>query len=241
MEAPSNATTGLWSTIAGLVSYIKTHDAPPHIWCWPEADWVGQTVPLSLAAYALRHPAGTPETNHKHAIQTEILGFARNAPCTEHADWLGRRVLGPVLRAGVPINPRLVAPSAPPGGNVRMSAAWWASFNGQCGHANVPDNIHTDPGVADYLRIARAAQGEDMTPEEHATLLKVYEQTTEILKALRYDPGTAGTEDQLGARVKRIDEAVAQLGAGGSIDYGKVQEAAEAAVRAVAADAATPP
>jgi hypothetical protein len=36
-------------------------------------------------------------------------------------------------------------------------------FDGICGHANVPNNSHWDPGIADYARIARAA-GTPTTP-----------------------------------------------------------------------------
>lgn len=44
----------------------------------------------------------------------------------------------------------------------------------------------------------------------------------------------------LKAEVAALRSAVSQLGVGGSVDYSKVQAAAEAAVRKVAADAATP-
>jgi hypothetical protein len=137
---------------------------------------VGQTVPLNLSAYALKHNwSGAPETNHARAIQVEVLGFARDglrdpAMC----DWLGRRVLGPVLKAGVPINLSHLARTAGSSaagvnGAVRMSTSQWYAFDGICGHQNVPRNDHWDPGVSDYARIARAAGALPPPPPEPPT------------------------------------------------------------------------
>jgi len=219
MEAPADRPpgTGPWGSIAGLIAYIESHRYPPHIWCWPERDWVGQTVNLYRSAYALVHSwSGYPETNHARAIQTEILGYAQDAPTIEHAEWLGRRVLKPIIDEGIPINLSHWAPStdsdgAGVNGAVRMSAANWYDFDGQCGHANVPRNEHWDPGRADYARIARAAGAQPPEDDDMANSDEIYKQTTEILKALRYDPKTAGTENEVGLRIKRTDETVADV------------------------------
>jgi hypothetical protein len=181
MEAPDDATGGLWGSVEGLKSYIRTHDAPPHLWAAQQFDWVGQSVPLTLSAYALRHPPGTPETNHAHAIQVEVLGYSAEGLQGSLCDWLGRRVLGPVLRAGIPIDLSNLARSTGSDGYgtdgaVRMSWAAWAAFDGVCGHANVPGNSHWDPGRADYARIARMAGGAPIpvpTPEEENEMLIV--------------------------------------------------------------------
>lgn len=173
MEAPADNPpgTGPWGSVPGLIAYIKAHQWPPHIWCWPERDWVGQTINLYRSAYALVHSwSGYPETNHARAIQVEILGYARDAPCIEHAAWLGRRVLKPVIDEGIPINLLRWAPSTGPdgagtNGTVRLPADVWYEFDGQCGHANVPRNEHWDPGRADYPGIAKAAKP-PVTPEE---------------------------------------------------------------------------
>jgi hypothetical protein len=163
------------SNVDGARRMAATHPNPPHLWAWPEHDWVAQTVPLTLSARALFHNGDEPETNHRHAIQTEVIALARDAPLSDPsvADWLGRRVLGPVLKAGVPIDVNNVAPSTGSGGYghngaVRQSWDWWTSFDGQCGHANVPGNEHWDPGVANYPRIAQAAKpgGPKTSPEE---------------------------------------------------------------------------
>jgi hypothetical protein len=163
------------SSIDGARRMAATHPDPPHLWACPEKDWVAQTVPLTLSARALFHNRDDPETNHRHAIQTEVIAFARDAPLADPAvaKWLGRRVLGPILKAGIDIDVNNVAPSIGgggfgPNGAVRKSWDWWTSFDGQCGHANVPGNVHWDPGVANYSRIAQAAKpdGHERLPQE---------------------------------------------------------------------------
>jgi hypothetical protein len=52
---------------------------------------------------------------------------------------------------------------------------------------------------------------DDLDSTQNATLNAIKAQTTEILKALRYDPSVAGTEDDVGARIKRIDETLADV------------------------------
>lgn len=147
-----------------LKQYIIRHRTPPHLWAAPEHDWVGQTVPLTLSAYALRHERNDPETNHMHAVQLELLAYARDRPYIEWADWVGRRVLGPIVDAGVPININIIARSDGADaygerGSVRFTWDEWAAYNGVCGHQNVPGNSHWDPGYADYLTMTRAANG----------------------------------------------------------------------------------
>lgn len=164
IEAPTT-----WA-LSTLRNAAITHRTPPHLWASPEHDWVGQTVPLTLSAYALKHDANDPETNHMHAIQLELLSYARDSPYTEYADWIGENVLGPVLDAGVPINISIHAQSDGAdaygeNGTVRMSWDEWARFNGLCSHQNVPGNSHWDVGFADYPAIARAARnGATPTP-----------------------------------------------------------------------------
>jgi hypothetical protein len=163
IEAPET-----WA-LSTLRNAAITHRTPPHLWASPTHDWVGQTVPLNLSAYALKHRADDPETNHAHAVQVEVLGYARDMPYREHADWIGRRVLRPIIDAGVPINLRVVARSDGPNaygesGSVRFTWAQWARFDGLCSHQNVPGNQHWDVGFADFVRIAQAASNPSVPP-----------------------------------------------------------------------------
>lgn len=152
-------------------AYIIRHPYPPHLWALPLHDVVYQTVPLTKAAYALVHDwTGYPETNHARAIQTEVIGFAREGLDDPRlCEWLGRRVLRPILDAGVPINLMRWAPSTGPdgagvSGTVRLTSSVWYELDGQCGHANVPKNVHWDPGRANYAAIARAAGATPQPP-----------------------------------------------------------------------------
>lgn len=153
------------SSIAGARGLAMRHEFPPHLWVWPEERWKAQTVRLDRAAFALKHPAGTPATNKMRALQVEIIGYASRTPVwpLEWWDWLGREVLRPVIEAGYFINLNHVAPTtgqdgAGTGGTVRMSRSEWRSFDGLCCHANVPDNSHWDIGAGRLPRMAAAAR-----------------------------------------------------------------------------------
>lgn len=146
----------------------ERHEYPPHLWAWPEKDWVAQTVRLDRSAFALLHPKGTPETNKMRAIQVEIIGRAADTPTwpVEWWEWIGRRVLRPIIDAGYPINLTQIAPTTGTdgygtGGAVRMTRDAWRNFGGVCGHANVPDNHHWDIGAGRLDLIAAAASEED--------------------------------------------------------------------------------
>jgi hypothetical protein len=173
MEAPEDdpdTTPDEGWSLEQLRSYIIGHRVPPHLWAAPLHDHVFQTVPLDLSAYALVHREGDPETNHRHAIQTEVCTYAsRGLTDPELCEWLGRRILRPVLDAGVPIDLTRIAPSTGSDGYgtdgaVRQTWTWWTNFTGNCGHANVPGNVHWDPGRARYDLIAQAAAREPLPP-----------------------------------------------------------------------------
>jgi hypothetical protein len=152
------------SSLAGARSMAARHATPPHLWAWWEQDWLGQTVRLDRSAFALLHPAGTPETNKMRAVQVEVLGYSADSPAKPDAfwRWIGERVVAPLIDAGYAFNLSRVAPSAGvrygawPG---RMSRAAWRAFDGICMHGNVPDNSHWDMGEADLALIAAAAAG----------------------------------------------------------------------------------
>lgn len=153
------------SSLTAAKTMAGRHEFPPHLWAWPERDWVAQTVPLDRSAFALKHPAGTPETNKMRVIQAEIIGRAADSPL--HPDdwwlWIGRRVLRPIIEAGYPINLDRVARTIGPEGYglrgaVRMSRAAFRDFDGILCHANVPDNEHWDIGAGRLDLIAQGAR-----------------------------------------------------------------------------------
>lgn len=111
----------------------------------PTSTVKAQHVPLTLASYALRNLPGGCELGSTGIIQIELVGFSADSPNLTQPElrWLGEEVLAPVLRA---------CPSIPPyvfkGG--RMTCDEWNAWpGGQCGHANCPENDHTDPGDLD--------------------------------------------------------------------------------------------
>lgn len=179
----AHTTEAIPSTLAGARAMAERHPYPPHLWAWPEHDWVAQTVTLDRSAFALLHPAGTPATNKMRALQVELIGHAADSPLkpAEWWAWIGQRVLRPIIDAGYAINLANVAPTTGPdgygtSGAVRMSRAAWRTFDGVCCHANVPDNSHWDIGAGRLDLIAAAAQLEDamaLTPEQDELLHKI--------------------------------------------------------------------
>jgi hypothetical protein len=148
----------------GFRRLVAGHTNPPHLWAMPSADLLLQTIPLNKSAYALARP-GSNQTNRLHAVQVELWGFAAKMGQVppEVLDWLACRVLAPVARL-VPID--LTVARQPTLGErcygrtspCRMSAQDWLAFTGVCGHKDVPDNDHWDPGNLDLPGIAVRAR-----------------------------------------------------------------------------------
>lgn len=161
------------SSLHGARTMAARHEFPPHLWAWPERDWLAQTVPLDRSAFALKQPKGAPPTNKARAIQVEIVGHADQTPKWPAGwwDWIGRRIVRPVIDLGYPIQLDEIAATTGrdgygTGGRVRMTWTAWAHFGGIAGHANVPGNSHWDIGAGDLARVAAAASDQSPTPED---------------------------------------------------------------------------
>lgn len=153
------------SSRASALATARDHPTPPHLWVWVEERLIIQSVRLDRSAFALRHPSGTPETNKMRALQAEVFGFAKDMGSKPESwwRWLGENVLRPFAAMGYAVNLNHVAPTTGSDGYgtdgaVRMSRSAWRSFDGVCGHANVPDNSHWDPGDARLDLLARYAR-----------------------------------------------------------------------------------
>ena len=85
----------------GLGSMPSHHSTPPHFWVDLNKDIYLQGIPLDLAAYALRHPAGTIDTNGIPCVQVEIVGRAKDIHNYSNAWYrkLAQRVIGPICTA----------------------------------------------------------------------------------------------------------------------------------------------
>lgn len=134
--------------------FARTFAYPPHFWVSMPRRLIIQTVDTSLAAQALAHEGGMPETNHAQARQVEIAGRASEVASypKEWWEWLGKALIQPVAKAdGI----KLVAPypfiSYPLsyGYNARQrikTQQEWYGCNSVVGHQHVIGNDHGDPG-----------------------------------------------------------------------------------------------
>lgn len=203
------------SSLAGARGLAARHDNPPHLWAWPEKHWKAQTVPLNRSAFALLHKRGTQETNKMRAIQVEVVGLAQDMASKPEAfwDWLGEEILAAVVRAGIPINLRHVAPTtgsdgAGVDGKVRMSETAWHSFDGVCVHANVPNNEHWDMGHAPTAHMAAAAARVLNPPTTEDSMIR--------LAIITGEPTAPGDQADTFAVYRVVSHATP---AGGRIDY----------------------
>lgn len=127
---------------------------------WPHflVDYSGhfwQFIDTSLAARALQHPSGTVETNRDHAIQIEVVGFA--AKPTEHPaaqlDALKLIMRWIESTEGVKPTTSVIFKAYPASyglnNGVRLTSSQWDNYNEWCGHENIPNNDHGDPGAID--------------------------------------------------------------------------------------------
>jgi hypothetical protein len=150
-------TTGLpklvWHTTEGT-SLPRYAGSAPHFTLNPRTGELWQHIPIDRAAKALRHPAGTPETNKARAIQVELIGFAGTtqdwsdgeyARIASLARWIEPNARVPrkctVTFTGSNVSPR------------RLSWSEWMTYTGHLGHQHVPANDHWDPGRFDIDRI----------------------------------------------------------------------------------------
>lgn len=137
-----------------------------------------QHLPLSRSATAVRNLAGGVETNRVgRTIQLEIVGFSAHSG-SESDDELRflARCLVDIERAGVTFT--FDGPAQhpyPPENGIRLDGrepwrftfAEWLSFNGVCGHQNVPENVHGDPGALDMPKVYRFAEQTLNPTEDH--------------------------------------------------------------------------
>ena len=147
---------------------------------------VWQHISLDRTAYALRHPPGTPETNHMgaHCIQIECVtyigdqldyGIVGNkgilpTPLIEALTGLVREIVTAVGDINVTEVPDLWSSSGSAGADAKQRFAdeEWQNFNGICGHEHVPHNTHWDPGAFDIASLVKlvgtGAGGSGATP-----------------------------------------------------------------------------
>jgi hypothetical protein len=139
----------VWHTVEGynLPAY---KGSAPHFTLSIKTGKLWQHVPVNRASSSLKHPSGTAETNHAHAIQVELTdAFAKDsqdwsaaayARIASLARWIEKNA-GVARRCGVEFGRY---PNALP---KRLSGTAWLRYSGHIGHQHVPNNDHGDPGA----------------------------------------------------------------------------------------------
>jgi hypothetical protein len=133
----------VWHTTEGfgLPAYAGS---APHFTLNPKTGQLWQHMPVDKVAKALAHPAGTVETNRAHAIQVELIGFAKDSQNWSDAEYARIAALARWIEhnAGVArkADVKFTVPAS------RLSASSWLNYSGHIGHAHVPSNDHWDPG-----------------------------------------------------------------------------------------------
>jgi hypothetical protein len=174
------------STSAGAEAAYKAAKADPHFTV--DGAKILQHIDTSMAARALRHPAGTIETNRHSAIQIELVGFAGKLKSKSALTNLARLCrwieenhgnIPRVWPAGPP-KPATAAGKDPGGHN--RSTAIWASKGGHYGHSQVPVNTHFDPGYtkmeADFILNADFGTGSTVTNRSDPLVKPLLDRTT---------------------------------------------------------------
>jgi hypothetical protein len=153
------------TSAAGAIAAMRAADSWAHFTATYEHGHleVYQHIPLDRAARALRHPAGTVDTNRMgtYCAQVEVVGFAAKAPglpasyLAALADFARNleSVTGTPRRCGVTF--KAYPDSYGASNGVRLSEAAWRAYSGHLGHQHVPGNLHGDPGALDIAAILR--------------------------------------------------------------------------------------
>jgi len=150
----------VWHTTEGSSLPEYSGDAP-HFTLNPKTGDLWQHVATDRASSALVHSGGV-ETNHAHAIQVELIGFAAESPNWSDAEYAEIAKLARWIEdnAGVKRRCGVKFTSTPQRQALRMSPATWLGYDGHCGHEHVPNQAptnHWDPGsmlIAKVLAVA---------------------------------------------------------------------------------------
>lgn len=128
----------------GLPSYNGTN---PHITFEPVHGVIYQHQSVLQGARALQNLSGGVETNRK-AIQIEIISYAARAGTWTDDMYENLADLMRWVEAHCGVERKFALPLAPyPGSPQKFSYSNWNAYPGWCGHQNVPENDHGDPGA----------------------------------------------------------------------------------------------
>jgi hypothetical protein len=169
---------------AGLPSYSSGASAP-HITYIPATRKFVQHTDFGTAARALKNLSGGVQTNRANALQLEIVCYsnktiADQSPSRiwvgdlddEHYGEIGEFVRWLCGEFKVSNSVRLPRPTPRAGASSssRMSPSSWEAYNGLCGHFEVPENDHWDPGAFDFVKLVNIVKEDELTPEQEKAL-----------------------------------------------------------------------
>jgi hypothetical protein len=149
----------LTKPVAGVIHTTEGFGVPtysgsnPHFTLDPASGALYQHQSVFQGARALKNLSGGVETNIK-CIQIENIAFAARAGAwtEEMYDNLGDLMRWIEKHCGV--QRKFPLPLAPyPGSPQKFSASSWNQLNSWCGHQNVPENDHGDPGALSTAKL----------------------------------------------------------------------------------------
>jgi hypothetical protein len=133
----------VWHTTEGSSLPVYQGTAP-HFTLDRVSGKLWQHIPINRAARALLHPAGVVDTNRAHAIQVELIGFAKDTANWSDATYARIAELARWIEANADVQRRCGVKFF--AGTARLNGQAWLDYSGHCGHSHVPGNDHTDPG-----------------------------------------------------------------------------------------------
>lgn len=241
----------------GIINFFKGQPcSTPHFMLDPGTGQKAQFIPIEYSAAALRGGQGGYETNRARAIQVEICGRADEASGWPDSvlKFIGEWIAD-VVAAGYPVNLDNITNNdyrgtvATANSPYRMSWSQWKSFDGVCGHIDVPGNDHYDPYRLDKRRCivhAKTKLGKVTTGDwfDMATQadLKAVIMDDEVLSAIgkkaAYWMLLAKAEGQKdAARFPDLGEAIRQIVSNGPKDEPTEKDKIERIYNAVGAKA----
>lgn len=143
----------VWHTTEGfgLPTYSGSH---PHFTLDPKTGKLWQHISIRSGAMALRNLRGSVETNRAHAIQVELIGFARQTPGWSDAAYANIAKLARWIEKHAGVK-RASSVRFGGAGNLppRLSGSAWYGYAGHLGHQHVPEQDHWDPGQLVISRV----------------------------------------------------------------------------------------
>lgn len=223
---------------AGLQRWYGSHGYPYHIAANIFAKGgpvIYQRRPLTIPAWSLKHPKGTPETNHMGAVCAQVCleGYARNMDTLDAGElkaignllapvvkWIREFVddgfvLEPYANVGTEGGAWGVRDDKKGTGQARMSEREWETGHTAtgkrwnfCGHQNVPcGNDHWDPGAIKFGIIAATANDLAVASEPSTN-------TNAKAKVQPSNPNAEVSLQGLAAQLDRIESKIDKLAGG---------------------------